>query len=338
MRYSSFKTVWILPVILFAWLAYAPNVGAHGGHGHDAADPTISLPDAVAKVNGVNIPGRNVWRQLKQVILQYKSRGESLSAAQEKAEAKKLAEGEIERELMLQKAKELGLHVPAELVEQRLAKIKSSFRSEQQFQEKLAEQKMTPDQFRKEVEMDLLVEAFVKQEIEGRVKIEPGELREFYEKNKKMFLSEEQVKASVLLIKFDQKKVKEMAVQKANEQIHLILEQIKNGDDFAMMVKRYSQDTMAKKGGNLGFFTRKRMFAPFSERAFKMKVGEVSDVFQTRHGLHLLKVTGKKPGGYSSFEQVEKKIEQTVKRNKISAKTREYIDALRQKAEVKIYF
>ncbi len=74
-----------------------------------------------------------------------------------------------------------------------------------------------------------------------------------------------------------------------------ILTQIKAGTEFNGLAEKFSQDSLASKGGDLGFFEKNKMFPPFSERAFSMKVGEVSEIFKTQHGFHILKVTDKKP-------------------------------------------
>ena len=337
MCYLNNKKKWALLLILFAGFLYTRNIEAHSGHDHSADNPTISLPDIVAQVNGVNIPGKYVWQQLKEVVQQNKARGKPLSVSEEKTEAKRLMEGQIERELLLQKGKELGLRASTELIERRLTMIKSSFKSEKGFQKKLNEQEMTLDQFKKEVGMDLLMEALVEKEINPHIRISLDELKKFYKQNKQMFLGNEQVRASVILIKVDPKGGV-VAEQKADEIIRRIIKQVRNGQDFSAMAKKYSEDSLALRGGDLGFFTKKRMFAPFSERAFKMKVGEVSDVFKTGHGYQILKVTDKKPGRYNAFEKVKMKIEKIVKRKKISNKTKEYVSALRQKAEVKVYY
>ena len=40
------------------------------------------------------------------------------------------------------------------------------------------------------------------------------------------------------------------------------------------MATKYSQDSLAPKGGDLGYFTKNQIFGAFSERAFNMKVNE----------------------------------------------------------------
>ena len=62
------------------------NVWAHSGHKHDALK--IKLPEVVAQVNGVDVSGDSIARELKKAAEQYKKRGMPLNADQEKSAAK----------------------------------------------------------------------------------------------------------------------------------------------------------------------------------------------------------------------------------------------------------
>jgi peptidyl-prolyl cis-trans isomerase NIMA-interacting 1 len=49
-----------------------------------------------------------------------------------------------------------------------------------------------------------------------------------------------------------------------------------------------SDDSSARKMGDLGFFGRGVMQKEFEETAFQLKPGEVSNVVETASGLHLI--------------------------------------------------
>ena len=73
-------------------------------------------------------------------------------------------------------------------------------------------------------------------------------------------------------------------------------EEVKGGDDFAELAKKYSEDEeSAKKGGDLDFFGRGRMVAEFEQKAFAMQPGEISDLVKSQFGYHIIKLTDKKP-------------------------------------------
>ncbi len=82
-----------------------------------------------------------------------------------------------------------------------------------------------------------------------------------------------------------------MAVKRQAEQI---AREAKQGKDFAELAREYSKDqSNAAGGGDLGWFTRGRMVAPFEAAAFKAKVGEVVGPVRTPYGWHIIKVTGR---------------------------------------------
>jgi parvulin-like peptidyl-prolyl isomerase len=311
------------------------KVWAHSGHKHD--ELKIKLPKVVAQVNGKNISGDVIFRELKKAAQQYKKRGIPLDADQEKSAAKKLIDDEIGRTLLVLKAKESGINITKEMVEKRIKTVKAKFRSEDIFKHKLADQGLTLDQYKAELETDLYMDQIIKKEIEPEVQVPEKEALDYYEKNKKKFTSLERVRASVILLKFNPSKGK-AGEQKTLKKFASILDQLRNGSDFAAMAKKFSQDSLASKGGDLGYFTRKQMLPAFSNKAFEMKEGEVSDIFRTGHGFHILKVTEKKPKKTSPFSKEKAKIKTLLTQKKSSKATQEYIQVLKEKAKIKTYF
>lgn len=91
----------------------------------------------------------------------------------------------------------------------------------------------------------------------------------------------------------------------AMEKIQAIrAELIAGKTDFATAARKHSQDDNSRIGGDLGFMLRRspQLEEALLKAAFALKVGEVSDVLETPTGLHLLKVTERKPGKPTTVE------------------------------------
>ncbi|MCX2573197.1 peptidylprolyl isomerase [Pedobacter sandarakinus] len=79
--------------------------------------------------------------------------------------------------------------------------------------------------------------------------------------------------------------------QRFHDKIEALRLRIKGGDDFGVLAKTYSEDPgSSADGGDLGFFDRSTMAKEFTAWAFKLKAGEMSPVFETEFGFHILQV------------------------------------------------
>ncbi|MEJ5963971.1 peptidylprolyl isomerase [Pedobacter immunditicola] len=79
--------------------------------------------------------------------------------------------------------------------------------------------------------------------------------------------------------------------QKYYDKLDAIRLRVKSGEDFGFLAKTYSEDPgSSPDGGDLGFFDRTMMVKEFTAYAFKLKPGEISPVFETEHGYHILQV------------------------------------------------
>ncbi len=92
-----------------------------------------------------------------------------------------------------------------------------------------------------------------------------------------------------------------------------LFQEVKKGANFAALAKKYSIDKASgAKGGDLGFFPRGQMVAPFDKAAFSMKVGEIRLV-KSQFGWHIIKVTArqKKALSASAYQQAQSSAYQT---------------------------
>ncbi|MCH6571850.1 MAG: peptidyl-prolyl cis-trans isomerase [Thaumarchaeota archaeon] len=87
-------------------------------------------------------------------------------------------------------------------------------------------------------------------------------------------------------------KCSHILVKKQSEAL-AIQERLKQGEKFGKLAKELSIDPgSAKRDGSLGYFGRGAMVKPFEEVAFKLQIGEVSDLVKSEFGYHIIKRIG----------------------------------------------
>jgi peptidyl-prolyl cis-trans isomerase D len=134
------------------------------------------------------------------------------------------------------------------------------------------------------------------------------EVERYYNDNIELFSTPEQVRASHILFKTEGKD--EAAVRAAAEKV---LQEAKSGADFAELAKRHSEDeSNAKLGGDLDYFTRGRMVPEFEEAAFGAQPGLLPDLVKTGYGFHIIKVVDKKAGSTRTFDEVKAQIREQL--------------------------
>jgi len=106
--------------------------------------------------------------------------------------------------------------------------------------------------------------------------------------------------------------------------------ELKKGADFASLAKEKSKDPGAANGGDLGYFTKEQMVPEFSEAAFKLDKGQISDPVHTQFGWHIIKVEDKRVRPTPTFDQVKPQVENYVAHRAQA----ELVESLRKSATV----
>lgn len=102
------------------------------------------------------------------------------------------------------------------------------------------------------------------------------------------------------------------------------------GEDFGELAKQYSDDkNSGARGGDLGFVTRRMMVQPFDEALFNLKIGERSDIVNTRFGFHVIELTEEKP--FPEYSEMEEKLKEQYKKTRYEPDMDKYAENLKTK-------
>jgi peptidyl-prolyl cis-trans isomerase C len=214
--------------------------------------------------------------------------------------------------------------------------LKARFPNPQAFQKELAAGGLTEKKLREMAGRQLTIQSYVAAQIAPKIKVTDAEAKTFYDANREKMKAPEQVKASHILLLVPQG-AKPEEKQKALAKARDLQKRAAKGEDFAKLARENSQDPGSKDaGGDLGFFSRDRMVAPFATAAFALKVGQVSNVVETPFGYHVIKLTERKAAKEQSFAEEKQKILAFLQNQAISAAVMKRVAELRTKGNVKV--
>ena len=167
----------------------------------------------------------------------------------------------------------------------------------------------TPEQVRiKYLELNIA-------DLTRHVDVDEAKLRELYQDRQLEFGVPDERRVRHILIEVPGDASEEKVAQ-ARERARSLYEQLQSGSSFAELAREHSDDIgSANDGGDLGYMNRDNMMDPeFTEAAFALAEGEVSEPVKTAFGFHLIKVEDIKEGQTKRFEEVRAQLEQDYRR------------------------
>jgi peptidyl-prolyl cis-trans isomerase C len=146
----------------------------------------------------------------------------------------------------------------------------------------------------------LLLDEYLDREVKKAVT--PEASRKLYDETVKTMTPEAEVRARHILVE------QEDEAKKAHARV-------KGGESFEKVAEELSKDPGSKgEGGDLGFFAKDRMVAPFAEAAFKLEAGQLSEPVKTQFGWHVIKVEEKRVKPIPPFEEMKEQVDQYLTR------------------------
>jgi peptidyl-prolyl cis-trans isomerase C len=180
----------------------------------------------------------------------------------------------------------------------------------------------------------ILAQEYLKRLFDTVPKVTDADIAKYYEGHAAEFKTPEAVSARHILVKAAQD-AKPPELAKALEQAKKIKADLDKGGDFAKLAEQYSDDPGSKsKGGDLGFFTRDRMVPEFSQVAFALGPGQVSEPVKSRFGYHIIKLTERREAKQLDLKESAPRIRALLENQRRKEASDREIEKLKKKYSV----
>lgn len=257
----------------------------------------------------------------------------------------------VESKLFEQEAKKRGLTVSDEELDASIAEVRSRYGlTEDQMEEVLKKQNLTPEAFREQWRIQTLGNKLLDSQLRNKIVVTDEEIVEYYKENygeidySSNFSepSQEEVEVAHILISPETPDAENKAIE--------VAQLAKSGNDFGTLAREYSDDSFtADKGGSLGTFKKGDLIEPLEIAVERTPEGKVSGPVQSPAGYHILKVierSGTKSVQTKEQEQNDdesfiseaekEEIRKTITREKAQAQLKTWLEDMRSKAYVEI--
>ncbi len=309
------------------------------GCGSDSGDDAASAPegDVAAVVNGTPITVDEVQKVTGNLQRQNIAPDSTATGATEAERLYNTAvERLVEQQLLVKAAEDAGVTVSDDEIQSNVSQLQMMAGGAEAFQKLLDENNATQEDVVRDMRTNLLLKEYFDQVVNQNPDITDAEVQKFYEEHQADYGPQPEVHARHILVRTDPG-MDDMAKAAARQKINDALARIEAGEDFAVVAKEVSEDpTTAASGGDLQWFGRGQMVAPFDSAAFALEPGEVSGVVETQFGYHVLKTEDKRMAPAKTLQEVEGGIRNFLAQQKAQNQFRAVIDSLKAKADIEI--
>jgi peptidyl-prolyl cis-trans isomerase SurA len=312
--------------------------------------------DVMAKVNNYKILRSEVDKSYNSQIA---GSPQKPTPTEEQALRLNLLQQIIDVQLHLQKAEKLGVNVADDEVDAKINQAKAPYTKEE-WEKKLKEAGITEDDYRREIQRNLIIDKLLNKEIASKVTISDADIRNYYEQNKAQFNLIEPLYYVAEIVVGNQPSPQNPEIPdkaqndaQARKKIQMIYNRLESGEDFGTVASKYSEDVNTRRnGGELQPIPESTLKggstdAGTRDAVLKLKPGQYSNIItivnpQTHQatGYRIVKLFGKEPAGQRSLDDpsVQQMIRNQLRTQREQILRAAYDEVLRDNADIKNYY
>jgi parvulin-like peptidyl-prolyl isomerase len=258
----------------------------------------------------------------------------------------------VARELVVQKARSLGIVITDNKINLQLKSIEDEFPSHELFLTALAFQHLGIASLKDKINRTLLEDELMRREIAPKIEVSDTAIEEYYKQNQANFTKPVLYLMRHILIKtitaadkaedkLSQKKADRLTKiinEEAKEKIHFLLKKVQQGENFSDLAKRFSEDLASKdKGGMLGELHPDSTIPEISKEMVKLNEGNSSEIVQSNFGYHILKLDEIIPSTLIPFSETKTDIMNLLMKKETKKLFTSYIEDLGNNAKIEVF-
>ena len=253
----------------------------------------------------------------------------------------------INNQILLQRAKKLGLEAADGEVEDKFTEFKSPY-TEDEFQRQLKARGYTVDDLRNDIRQQISIQKVINREVVAKITVTDQDVQDFYNQNRAQFnVAEPQYRLAQIVVTprmnpqlRNRKNDKATTDAEAKRKVAALARQLDAGADFAQIAMDYSEDPASSgSGGDLGYVPESSLSQsdPALKRAvLALKPGQISGIIVLRDSYRILKLVAKEAPGQRELSDpsVQQSIRDNIRNRKEQLLRAAFLAIVRSEAKI----
>ena len=280
--------------------------------------PIPVAPDkTVVTVNGEAISMEEFDAEFRLMRIHY----DAVTENEMRAIKRRLSEQVIDRRLLVQEARSLGLKLTRSEAE---SALKEALRGvPEDFWAELKAQGISKNTWKRKLLQERLARDVVDREVNAEVVITPEETEDYYWTHLPFYWRPAAVEA------------RHLVVQKRGD-LDKVLSGLKKGVEFPKLASTFSVGPGKSRGGDWGFMGTDRLSADYLKVLSALQPGEVSKPLKDEIGYHLFQLVGWRQREMKPFTEVRDQIHEDLLKEEQDHRFDQWMADLKKKAVIKV--
>ena len=309
--------------------------------------PVFTLPGAkaaevvdriVAVVNDEIIALYELNQAVEPYVLRVKSFGYPEEKEQEMILKIKrdLLEQLINKKLTAQEVKRFNISITDEEVDKAVDRIKKMRGyTDDELKDALSRDGIDLEAYRKKVRENLLRTKLITREVKSKVVITNEDISKYYQSHQDLYGGEKKIHLRNIIKRLPASST-EVEKQRIRKKMEEVMNELQNGKPFDEMARKHSESSLAKDGGDLGYFNFEELSPLLQESLNALAIGEYSEILDTEQGYQIFYIEDIQTVAGKTLEEVSAEIQEKLYRDIVDHRFQAWLEGLRNRSHIKI--